>query len=94
MELVKDEALMTTEEFLKSYDFLKLGENINHGNWQAAYMTATRMQKNAKEAGIDSFDRWLIGIKQCINARQKNEALNILTLMVNKRVQMLKSVTE
>lgn len=83
---------MTKEEFLKSYDFLKLGENINHSNWQAAYMAAGRMQKNAAEAGIDTFNRQLIGIRQCINARQKTEALNILTLMVNKRVQMLKSI--
>lgn len=84
---------MTKEEFLKSYDFLKLGENINHANWQAAYMTANRMQKNAAEAGVDTFNRQLLGIKQCINARQKTEALNILTLIVNKRVQMLKEIS-
>ena len=85
---------MTELEFLKSYDFLKLGENINHGNYQAAYMAASRMQKNAKEAGISIFDRQLISIKQCINARQKNEALNILTLMTNKRVQLLNNLSK
>lgn len=82
---------MTKEEFLHSYDFLKLGESINHQSWQSAMMTVTRMQKNAKEAGIDSFDRNLLQIRQCIIAKQKAEALNILTIMVQRRVQMLKA---
>lgn len=79
---------MTQEEFLKSKDFMKLGQAIDRGNWQVAGMTASRMQKNAKEAEIHDFDRQLIMIKQCIAGRQKNEALNALASMVSKRVQL------
>ena len=80
---------MTKEEFLKSKDFMKLGTAINNGSWQVAGMTAQRMQKNAKEAQIDDFDRQLVMIKKCIASRKKNEALNGLAVIVAKRVRML-----
>ena len=80
---------MDKEEFLKSRDFMKLGQAIEHGNWQIAGMTASKMQRGAKEAGINDFDRQLIGIKQCIAGRAKREALNVLSIMVNKRVAMI-----
>lgn len=83
---------MTREEYLKSLDFMRLGQSINHGVWQAAGMTAARMQKNAKDAEVHDFDRQLIGIKQCIANRNKSEALNILAVMTSKRVQMLKAL--
>lgn len=85
---------MNTEDFLKSKDFLKLGQAIEHANWQVAGMTAARMQKNAKEIGINDFDRQLIMIKQCIAGRKKNEAQNILASIVAKRVMMLKQTEE
>lgn len=80
---------MTEEEFLKSYDFMKLGQSIEHGNWQVAGMTAARIQKNSKEAGVTAFDRSLIMIKQCIATRKKTEAQNALAGMITKRVSML-----
>lgn len=80
---------MDVDEYLKSKDFMKLGQAIEHGNWQVAGMTAQRMQKNAKEAGISDFDRQLIMIKQCIAGRKKTEAQNVLAAMVSKRVQMM-----
>lgn len=80
---------MEIQDFLKSKDFMKLGQAIEHGNWQVAGMTAQRMQKNAKEAGISDFDKQLIMIKQCIAGRKKTEAQNVLAAMVSKRVQMM-----
>lgn len=85
---------MTKEEFLKSKDFMKIGQSIEHGAWQIAGMTAQRMQKNAKEIELSTFDRQLIGLKQCIASRNKTEALNILSLIVTKRVQMLNSMND
>lgn len=85
---------MDKEEFIKGKDFLKLGQAISHENWQVAGMTAQRMQKNAKEAGISDFDRQLIMLKQCIMGRKKTEAQNILSVMVAKRVSMLKLLQE
>lgn len=85
---------MNKEEFLKSKDFMKLGQTIEHGNWQVATMTAKRLQDNAKEAEIKDFDRSLIMIKQCIAGRKKTEAQNALAAVVAKRVAMLNKLSE
>ena len=78
------------ETFLKSLDFMKLGQAIEHENWQVAGMTAQKMQKRAKEAGIDSFDRQLSNIKQCVAQRNKKQAQDILAVIVAKRTQLMK----
>ncbi len=80
---------MDKEEFLKSKDFLKLGQAIEHNNWQVAGMTVQRIHKNSKEIGLSEFDRNLIMIKQCIASRKKTEAQNALAHIIAKRVQML-----
>ncbi len=85
---------MTREDFLKSRDFMKLGQAIEHGNYQVAQMTAQRMQKQAKETGTPEFDRQLIMIKQCIAGRKKIEAQNILASMVSKRVQLINTLSQ
>jgi len=82
--------MLTQEDFLHSYDFMKLGQAIEHGNWQVAGMTAARIQRNAKEAEVSDFDRQIISLKQCIGSRQKLQAQNILAAIITKRVQMLK----
>lgn len=80
---------MTEAEFLRSMDFLKIGKAIQSENWQIAAMTAQRMTKNAQDAGVKEFDRQLTGLRQCINARQKAEAQNLLALITSKRVMLL-----
>lgn len=78
------------QEFLKSYDFMKLGQAVNHENWQIAAITVQRMQKNAKELGLTTFERQLTSIRQCIIHKQGKQAKDILALIIAKRGQMLK----
>lgn len=85
---------MDVNDFLLSKNFMKLGQAIDHNNWQAAGMIAQRMQREAKEAEVGDFDRQLVMIKQCIALRKKTEALNTLAAMVSKRVGMMKSANE
>lgn len=80
---------MNREEFLASKDFLKLGQAVNHENWQVALMTVTRMQKNASEACPGLFDLKLSNIRQCILHHQKSQALDILALIVAIRAKEL-----
>lgn len=80
--------------FLRSYDFMKLGQAINHQNWQAAAMTAQRMQKQAKELGLDTFDRQLTNIRQCMLHKQEKQVKDILAVMTAKRAQMLNHMEE
>ena len=50
-------------DFLKSLDFMKLGQAINRGQWQAAAMTMRRLDMKAKEAGMNDFERNFTGDK-------------------------------
>ena len=89
---------MTTKQepenliFLKSYDFMKLGQAIEHGNWQVAAMTTQRMQKKAQELEMDMFVRQLTNIRQCIMHKQGKAAKDVLALMVARRAQMLNNI--
>lgn len=83
---------MEKEEFLKSKDFMKLGQAIESMNWQMAVMIVNRMQKNASECGIGDFSTQLIMLKQCILNHKKTEAQNALASVVAKRVNLLKEI--
>lgn len=80
--------------FLRSYDFMKLGQAINHKNWQVAAMTVQRMQKTAQELELDAFVRQLTNIRQCVLHKQARQAKDILAVMMAKRAQMLNQRTE
>lgn len=76
--------------FLKSYDFMKLGQALDHKNWQIAAMTLQRMQKSAQEAELDTFERQFVSIRQCVIHKQGKQAKDILALVIAKRAQLLK----
>jgi len=75
--------------FLKSLDFLKLGQSIQHENWQVVLMCTKRMENGAKECGMEEFLHWFTGIRQCAFQRNKASALQLMTLVTGKRVQYL-----
>ena len=81
-------------EFLKSLDFMRLGQALNRGQWQSAAMTIRRMDTKAKEVQINDFERNFTGIRQCINRKDSNEAKQILAVVVNKRAKHLNAISE
>lgn len=81
-------------EYFKSLDFMKLGQAINREQWQAASMTIRRLDMRAKEVGINDFERNFIGIRQCINRKDSNEAKQILAAVINKRAKHLNVISE
>ena len=76
-------------DFLKSLDFMRLGQAINHGNWQSAAMIVRRLGASAQNAGFSDFERQFTGLRQCINRKNAYEAKQILALVVNKRAKYL-----
>lgn len=76
-------------QFLKSLDFMKLGQAINHGQWQSAAMIVRRLDNFAHEAGFNDFERAFTGIRQSINRKDIYEAKQIMANVVNKRVKYL-----
>lgn len=75
--------------FLKSLDFMRLGQAIQHEQWRSAAMTIQRMDRQAKEAGLTDFERLFTGIRQNINRKNGQEVKQLLALVVNKRVKMI-----
>jgi hypothetical protein len=81
-----------TEEqiaFLKCMDFMRLGQAIDHKQWQSASMIVRRLDDMAREAGINDFERAFTGIRQSINRKDMTEAKQILSIVVNKRAKYL-----
>jgi hypothetical protein len=81
-----------TEEqiaFLKCMDFMRLGQAIDHKQWQSASMIVRRLDDMAREAGINDFERAFTGIRQSVNRKDMAEAKQILSIVVNKRAKYL-----
>lgn len=79
--------------FLKSLDFMRLGQAINRGQWQSAAMTIRRMDQKAKEVGLSEFEKNFTGIRQCINRKDIQEAKQIMAVVVNKRAKHLNHIS-
>ena len=80
-------------DFLKSLDFMRLGQAINREQWQPAAMTIRRMDLKAKEVGFTEFERNFTGIRQCINRKEGNEAKQILAVVINRRAKYLNAIS-
>lgn len=80
---------MTEDEFLKSPEFMKIGRALQNENWSLAGVCITKLQKNAKEAGMTGFERSLSALRSCIVSRQQIPAQNALAQVTAKRVQCL-----
>ena len=93
--LVQAEAyLAQIRAFLEGQDFLRLGHGINGSNWNSVMMNVRRMRENCKKLGITCFDRWFVGIRDCAQRRNKEGAIQIMTQITAKRVQLRKLFME
>lgn len=93
----KGEKMRYTQEqcnYIKSLDFMRLGQAINHEQWQSAAMIVRRMDIRAKEVELGGFERQFTGIRQCINRKEKAQAQQVLSVVISKRVQMMKQLQE
>lgn len=85
MELTEEQI-----QFLHGLDFLKLGQAVNHEQWQTAAMTAQQMERTIKQTGLSDMERNMMGLKQAIRCKNQMESKQILSQLVAKRVQLLK----
>lgn len=76
-------------KFVRSLEFMRLGQAISHKQWQAAAMKATKLTKEVQRLGITGFERPMTGVRQNVNRKNGEEALQALSLIINKRVKML-----
>lgn len=78
--------------FIKSYDFMRLGQAIHRGQWQSAAMTIRRMDLQAKKLELTAFARPFAGLKQAIACKNVQEAKQILTAVTTRRVKLLEEL--
>lgn len=69
---------------------MKLGQAVNRGNWKIAALTVRRMEENIKKLGITAMERPLLAVRQSVNRKNTVEAKQALSVIIAKRVQMLK----
>ena len=84
------EYLTELTAFLESYDFMKLGQALHREQWNSVMMTLRRMDLTMKKLQTDSFARQVTGLRMAASARESIQAKQILSLMVARRVQLLK----
>lgn len=74
--------------FLESYDFMKLGQAVNRGQWDSAMMTFRRMDQKVKKLGMKEFEQPMKGLRLAVSGRNELQAKQILAKLVAKRVRM------
>lgn len=82
------------ERFLRSYDFMRLGQGINHGQWNAAQMRSAGMNRMAMKLGLVSWSRQLQGIRQAAAAKNGEEAKQLLALIISRRVKLMETLEQ
>lgn len=87
----EDETVFLTDirTFIHSYEFMQLGQAINHKQWQTAGMKVQKMSAKAKKMGMTGWENLFTGIRQNIARKNDKEALQILSVMTTKRVKLL-----
>ena len=88
------EYLTELTAFLESYDFMKLGQALQKEQWNSVMMILRRMDLTMKKLQTDSFARQVTGLRMAASARERTQAKQILSLMVARRVQLLKILKE
>ena len=90
-ETIDLEALCT---FLEGYDFMKLGQAINRGQWNSAMMILQRMDAFVQRLGIRCMVQPLKGVRLAVLGRNGQQAKQALSALVGKRVGLIKHIKE
>lgn len=80
--------------FLESYDFMKLGQALNRGQWNSAMMTLQRMNASVQKLGIRSMIQPLKAVRLAVLGRNVKQAKQALAALIGKRVQLIKCMKE
>ena len=83
-----EERLKELLTFLESYDFMKLGQAVNRGQWDSAMMTFRRMDQKVKKLGMKEFEQPMKGLRLAVSGGNELQAKQILAKLVAKRVRM------
>lgn len=89
-----DEYLTALRAFINGYDFMRLGQAVNKGQWESARMACRRMSMKAEALGLECFGRQFLGLRLSLASKNDREAKNILSVIMPKRIQIQKILKE
>ncbi|MBR5247898.1 MAG: hypothetical protein IKV27_02955 [Lachnospiraceae bacterium] len=80
--------------FLEGYDFMKLGQAINRGQWNSAMMILQRMDASVQKLGIRCMIQPLKTVRLAVLGRNVKQAKQAQAALIGKRVQLIKCMKE
>lgn len=80
--------------FIKSMDFMRIGQAVSRKQWSSAMMTLRRMSQKAKELGIKNMEMLFLRLRKEIGEKNIVAVKNTLALLTQKRVQIIKILQE
>ena len=80
--------------FLEGYDFMKLGQAINRGQWNSAMMIIQRMDNSVQKLGILCMIQPLKAVRLAVLGRNVKQAKQALAALISKRVLLIKHMKE
>lgn len=80
--------------FLEGYDFMKLGQAINRGQWNSAMMVLQRMDTLVQKLSIRCMIQPLKAVRLAVLGRNVKQAKQALAALIGKRVQLIKRMKE
>jgi len=94
MEVSEQEYLDQLRTFLLGQDFMRLGHCIQGGRWNLVLNNSRKLKEKCAELGITCFDRYLEGLRGAARGKNTNEAVQVMSKITEKRVQLRNLLTE
>ena len=82
------------QRFLTGQDFVRLGYCIQGRQWHLVMNNSAKLKQHCEELGITCFDSYLKAIRDAARRQNQNEALQIMSSITAKRVQVRNLLSE
>lgn len=86
--------MQAVQLFLAGQDFMRLGHCIQGRQWHLVMSNSAKLKQHCAELGITCFDTYLIALRDAARHQNHNEALQIMSRITVKRVQLRNLLSE
>lgn len=86
--------IQAVQRFLAGQDFVRLGHCIQGRQWHLVMSNSAKLKQHCTELGITCFDTYLKSLRDAARHQNLNEALQIMSRITVKRVQLRNLLSE
>lgn len=90
----EEQYIQKVKSFLAGSDFMRLGHCIQGRQWHLVMSNSNRLKSHCEELGITCFDSYLRALRDAARRQNVNEALQIMSRITVKRVQLRNLLSE